>query len=138
MIESTLEKPMQTPFPGSAARKAAADQADVPLSRDLPGKMNAYWRAANYLPVGQIYLYDNPLLKEPLTLSHVKPLVVGPSTRMGLAKPITIRCSPGTSTSYSASMDTPGWCTGSPTAGPTAICTCAATKKKEPSRLRST
>jgi hypothetical protein len=39
--------------------------------------MNAYWRAANYLAVGQIYLYDNPLLKEPLKLSHVKPLVVG-------------------------------------------------------------
>jgi xylulose-5-phosphate/fructose-6-phosphate phosphoketolase len=39
--------------------------------------MNAYWRAANYLSVGQIYLYDNPMLKEPLKLSHVKPLVVG-------------------------------------------------------------
>jgi hypothetical protein len=39
--------------------------------------MNAYWRAANYLSVGQIYLYDNPLLREPLKLSHVKPLVVG-------------------------------------------------------------
>jgi glucose-6-phosphate isomerase len=37
----------------------------------------AYWRAANYLSVGQIYLYDNPLLKEPLKLEHVKPLVVG-------------------------------------------------------------
>ena len=40
-------------------------------------RMNAYWRAANYLSVGQIYLYDNPLLREPLKLSHVKPLVVG-------------------------------------------------------------
>ena len=40
-------------------------------------KMNAYWRAANYLSVGQIYLYDNPLLREPLTMAHVKPLVVG-------------------------------------------------------------
>ena len=48
-----------------------------PLSPDLLRKMNAYWRAANYLSVGQIYLYDNPLLKEPLKLSHVKPLVVG-------------------------------------------------------------
>jgi xylulose-5-phosphate/fructose-6-phosphate phosphoketolase len=36
-----------------------------------------YWRAANYLSVGQIYLYDNPMLREPLTLAHVKPLVVG-------------------------------------------------------------
>ena len=48
-----------------------------PLSPDLLRKMNAYWRAANYLSVGQIYLYDNPLLKEPLKLEHVKPLVVG-------------------------------------------------------------
>ena len=47
------------------------------LGADELRKMNAYWRAANYLSVGQIYLYDNPLLKEPLKLSHVKPLVVG-------------------------------------------------------------
>jgi len=39
-------------------------------------KINAYWRAANYVSVGQIYLYDNPLLKRPLQLSDVKPLVV--------------------------------------------------------------
>jgi phosphoketolase len=45
------------------------------LSPELLHKMDAYWRAANYLSVGQIYLYDNPLLKEPLKLSHVKPLV---------------------------------------------------------------
>ena len=51
--------------------------ADKPLTPELLEKMNAYWRAANYLSVGQIYLYDNPLLKEPLKLSHVKPLVVG-------------------------------------------------------------
>src|ERR1035437_6366848 len=47
------------------------------LSKEMLHKMNAYWRAANYLSVGQIYLYDNPLLKEPLKVSHVKPLVVG-------------------------------------------------------------
>jgi xylulose-5-phosphate/fructose-6-phosphate phosphoketolase len=40
-------------------------------------KIHAYWRAANYVSVGQIYLYDNPLLKRPLRLSDVKPLVVG-------------------------------------------------------------
>ncbi|MGH8047166.1 MAG: phosphoketolase, partial [Chthoniobacterales bacterium] len=39
--------------------------------------MNAYWRAANYLSIGQIYLYDNPLLKAPLTLEHVKPRLLG-------------------------------------------------------------
>src|ERR1700678_1912646 len=47
------------------------------LGSDELRKINAYWRAANYLSVGQIYLYDNPLLKEPLKLAHVKPLVVG-------------------------------------------------------------
>ena len=47
------------------------------LGADELRKMNAYWRAANYLSVGQIYLYDNPMLREPLTLAHVKPLVVG-------------------------------------------------------------
>ncbi|MEP6549315.1 MAG: phosphoketolase family protein [Gammaproteobacteria bacterium] len=46
------------------------------LDADLLRKMNAYWRAANYVSVGQIYLYANPLLKEPLKLAHVKPLVV--------------------------------------------------------------
>jgi len=49
----------------------------TPLSPDLLAKMDAYWRAANYLSVGQIYLYDNPLLRKPLELAHVKPLVVG-------------------------------------------------------------
>ena len=47
------------------------------LEPELLHKMDAYWRAANYLSVGQIYLYDNPLLKRPLQLSDVKPLVVG-------------------------------------------------------------
>jgi xylulose-5-phosphate/fructose-6-phosphate phosphoketolase len=47
------------------------------LAPELLHKMDAYWRAANYLSVGQIYLYDNPLLKRPLQLADVKPLVVG-------------------------------------------------------------
>ncbi|TBO43701.1 phosphoketolase family protein [Pedobacter kyonggii] len=52
-------------------------QSTFVLSDELLEKMDAYWRAANYLSVGQIYLYDNPLLKAPLQLSHVKPMVVG-------------------------------------------------------------
>ncbi|MEP7069366.1 MAG: phosphoketolase family protein [Usitatibacter sp.] len=48
-----------------------------PLSAETLRRMNAYWRAANYLSVGQIYLYDNPLLKEPLKLEHVKPRLLG-------------------------------------------------------------
>jgi xylulose-5-phosphate/fructose-6-phosphate phosphoketolase len=47
------------------------------LSAELLRRMDAYWRAANYLSVGQIYLYDNPLLKEPLTPAHVKPMLLG-------------------------------------------------------------
>jgi xylulose-5-phosphate/fructose-6-phosphate phosphoketolase len=50
---------------------------DQPLSPDLLRKMDAYWRAANYLSVGQIYLYDNPLLKEPLRHDHIKPRLLG-------------------------------------------------------------
>ncbi|MEO6772551.1 MAG: phosphoketolase family protein [Kofleriaceae bacterium] len=47
------------------------------LTPQLLHDIDAYWRAANYLSVGQIYLYDNPLLEQPLELAHVKPLVVG-------------------------------------------------------------
>ena len=48
-----------------------------PLAADELRKMDAYWRAANYLSVGQIYLRDNPLLTEPLTLKHVKARLLG-------------------------------------------------------------
>jgi xylulose-5-phosphate/fructose-6-phosphate phosphoketolase len=48
-----------------------------PLSADFLRRMDAYWRAANYLSVGQIYLYDNPLLKQPLRSAHVKPRLLG-------------------------------------------------------------
>ncbi len=47
------------------------------LSPDLLRRMDAYWRAANYLSVGQIYLYDNPLLRKPLKLEHIKPMLLG-------------------------------------------------------------
>jgi xylulose-5-phosphate/fructose-6-phosphate phosphoketolase len=47
------------------------------LDAELARKIDAYWRAANYLSVGQIYLCDNPLLKEPLTLTHVKRMLLG-------------------------------------------------------------
>ncbi|MFT3883426.1 MAG: phosphoketolase family protein [Gemmatales bacterium] len=48
-----------------------------PLAPELLHRMDAYWRAANYLSVGQIYLFDNPLLKEPLQLKHIKPRLLG-------------------------------------------------------------
>jgi xylulose-5-phosphate/fructose-6-phosphate phosphoketolase len=47
--------------------------ADGPLSPDELRKIDARWRAANYLSVGQIYLIDNPLLREPLRVEHIKP-----------------------------------------------------------------
>ncbi|MGY3090909.1 xylulose-5-phosphate/fructose-6-phosphate phosphoketolase [Hymenobacter sp. UYAg731] len=55
----------------------AVRPAALPLTTEEATLIDAYWRAANYLSVGQIYLFDNPLLKEPLQLAHVKPLVVG-------------------------------------------------------------
>ncbi|MCW2992821.1 MAG: phosphoketolase family protein [Conexibacter sp.] len=59
----------------SATLTTAAQQS--PLSGSELQAINAYWRAANYLSVGQIYLLDNPLLREPLTLEHVKPRLLG-------------------------------------------------------------
>ncbi len=55
----------------------APAKGQVTLDPEECRLMDAYWRASNYLAVGQIYLYDNPMLREPLTLAHVKPLVVG-------------------------------------------------------------
>src|SRR5881394_3509066 len=48
-----------------------------PLSAEELQRMDAYWRASNYLSVGQIYLLDNPLLKEPLKRAHIKPRLLG-------------------------------------------------------------
>ena len=53
------------------------DLEKSPLKPGLLRSMNAYWRAANYLSVGQIYLLDNPLLTRPLTLGHIKPRLLG-------------------------------------------------------------
>ncbi|HBA41161.1 MAG TPA: phosphoketolase [Deltaproteobacteria bacterium] len=57
--------------------KPGNEAMDKTLSDELLRKMDAYWRAANYLSVGQIYLLDNPLLKEGLTLRHIKPRLLG-------------------------------------------------------------
>ena len=48
-----------------------------PLCQEMLDKINAYWRAANYLSAGQLYLLDNPLLKEPLTMDQIKKKIVG-------------------------------------------------------------
>ncbi|MBI4347136.1 MAG: phosphoketolase, partial [Elusimicrobia bacterium] len=62
----------------TAARPtAAAEGSDGPLGADDVRLLDAWWRAANYLSVGQIYLLANPLLREPLLSEHVKPRLLG-------------------------------------------------------------
>jgi xylulose-5-phosphate/fructose-6-phosphate phosphoketolase len=58
-------------------KPGATAGADRPLSPEDLGKLDAWWRAANYLSVGQIYLLDNPLLRVPLKREHVKPRLLG-------------------------------------------------------------
>jgi xylulose-5-phosphate/fructose-6-phosphate phosphoketolase len=53
-----------------------SEKADVLNGQEL-SRLDAYWRAANYLSVGQIYLLDNPLLREPLKPEHIKPRLLG-------------------------------------------------------------
>jgi xylulose-5-phosphate/fructose-6-phosphate phosphoketolase len=53
------------------------EAAGKPADSELLEKMDAYWRAANYLAVGQIYLCDNPLLREPLAPGHIKRMLLG-------------------------------------------------------------
>ena len=55
----------------------ASRDAARPPAGDTPRLMHACWRAANYLSIGQIYLLDNPLLREPLRSEHVKPRLLG-------------------------------------------------------------
>src|SRR5260370_15859660 len=57
--------------------RPAATLAEGPLNEDELKKLHAYWRAANYLSVGQIYLLNNPLLREPLQVKHIKPRLLG-------------------------------------------------------------
>ena len=65
---------MASTVPAGAAKLIESKQ---PLSQEELRKMQAYWRSANYLSVGQIYLYANPLLEEPLKLEHIKPRLLG-------------------------------------------------------------
>src|SRR4026209_1135655 len=59
------------------ANKSATKTATGPLSAEDLRKMDGYWRASNYLSVGQIYLLDNPLLRQPLKREHIKPRLLG-------------------------------------------------------------
>src|SRR5581483_5258327 len=57
--------------------KASPDGAGGPLHEDLLERMQRYWQAANFLTIGQIYLCENPLLREPLRPEHIKPRLLG-------------------------------------------------------------
>jgi xylulose-5-phosphate/fructose-6-phosphate phosphoketolase len=69
----------RTPTTEDRKKKPPDQPAGVrtPLAPEELQKLDAYWRAANYLSVGQIYLYENPLLKQPLTKEHIKPRLLG-------------------------------------------------------------
>jgi len=72
--------PKLWPSSGISFMRAAMDSVTTdtnPLSLDELQRMHAWWRAANYLSVGQIYLLDNPLLRQPLKLEHTKPRLLG-------------------------------------------------------------
>src|SRR5664279_3536362 len=58
-------------------RPAGKPKTAGPLSATELSRMHAWWRACNYLAVGMIYLQDNPLLRTPLTLEHVKHRLLG-------------------------------------------------------------
>src|SRR5580698_2151542 len=59
------------------SKKRSPSKTESALSKSEAALINAYWCAANYLSVGQIYLFDNPLLREPLKIEHVKPRLLG-------------------------------------------------------------
>jgi phosphoketolase len=73
------------PDDGTASESPRAEEGG-PLSAHELDALDRYWRAANYLTVGQIYLQDNPLLREPLRSSHVKPRLLGHSKASAYAR----------------------------------------------------
>jgi xylulose-5-phosphate/fructose-6-phosphate phosphoketolase len=68
-------------LPKDADDRGCSDTT-LTFGADESRKMDAYWRASHDVSVGQIYVYDNPLLREPLTLDHVKPLWSGIGARL--------------------------------------------------------
>ena len=72
-----LDPPEPRPLPTHDPAFPEARSMETTLAPAQLRKMDAYWRAANYLSIGQIYLFDNPLLKEPLAIEHIKPRLLG-------------------------------------------------------------
>ena len=75
--EFIFDAALSTAVAANGQRPTKAPQPDGPLTPDVLGKMNRYWRAANYLCIGQIYLFENPLLREPLKAEQIKPRLLG-------------------------------------------------------------
>ena len=71
------ERTASSTEPETLAAPAKLQVTEAPLETGELTNIDAYWRAANYLSIGQIYLLDNPLLREPLLLEHVKPRLLG-------------------------------------------------------------
>jgi len=64
---------LSTAVAADGKNEERAPKPKGPLSPEMLDKMNRYWRAANYLCIGQIYLFDNPLLRSPLKAEQIKP-----------------------------------------------------------------
>src|SRR5271167_1057871 len=77
VLSSPHDRPAQRSRRGRGARAARPKVPKGPLSAEELRLIHAWWRAANYLSVGQIYLLENPLLTRPLTRDHVKPRLLG-------------------------------------------------------------
>ena len=68
---------LSTAIAADGKNEERAPKPKGPLSPEMLDKMNRYWRAANYLCIGQIYLFDNPLLRSPLKAEQIKPRLLG-------------------------------------------------------------
>jgi xylulose-5-phosphate/fructose-6-phosphate phosphoketolase len=75
--EFLFDPRLSTAIAANGKRQAVVPVPAGPLAPDLLDKMNRYWRAANYLCIGQIYLFENPLLREPLNAGQIKPRLLG-------------------------------------------------------------
>ena len=90
-----------------APRPYVLGDAPGPLSRAELRLLDAWWRAANYLAVGQIYLMDNPLLREPLRAEHVKPRLLG---HFGTVPGLNLLSLRTVMPSSSAALEASPWC----------------------------
>ena len=73
MFDSSISSAVET----QEKPQTHAPPATGPLAPELLDRMQRYWQAANYLTIGQIYLQENPLLREPLRPEHIKPRLLG-------------------------------------------------------------